>query len=56
MKLNNFLLILIILFFSFLLTGCDNSNGVEAKAYVIAVGVDKRRYRYTETISSNCYS
>lgn len=56
MNLKNFLLILILLFCSFLLTGCNNSNGVEAKAYVIAVGLDKRRHRYAKAITSNCCS
>ncbi len=41
MKLNKFVLILITLSCLFLLTGCYNSDGVETKAYVIAVGLDK---------------
>lgn len=42
MKLNKVLLILITLACLFLLTGCYNSDGVETKAYVIALGVDTR--------------
>lgn len=42
MKLNKVLLILITLLCLFLLTGCYNSDGVETKAYVIAIGIDKR--------------
>ena len=42
MKLNRFLLILITLSCLFLLTGCYNSDGVETRAYVIALGIDSR--------------
>ncbi len=56
MKLNKILLILIILLCLFMLTGCYNSDGVETKAYVIAIGIDKRRKRYPKIISPNCYT
>lgn len=46
MKLNKLLLILISLISIFFLTGCTtNGQGVETKAYVIAMGIDKRRNR-----------
>ncbi len=41
MRLNKFLLILISLSCLCLLTGCYDSDGIETKAYVIAVGIDK---------------
>lgn len=41
MKINIFTFFLILLFCLCFLTGCDNSDGVETKAYVIALGVDK---------------
>lgn len=40
MKINIFTFILILLFCLCFLTGCDSANGVETKAYVIALGVD----------------
>lgn len=56
MKLNRVLLISISLICLFFLTGCTtNGQGVETKAYVIAMGIDKRRYRYAKTISTSCY-
>lgn len=44
MKLNRFLLIVIILLCPFFLTGCYGSEDIDEKAYVIALGVDKRYY------------
>ena len=41
MKLSKSLLIIVILLCAILLTGCDNTSGVEGKAYVIALGLDK---------------
>ena len=43
MRLNNFCIVIIILFGLFFLTGCTPESGVETKAYVIAMGLDKRR-------------
>lgn len=46
MKLNRILLIVISLICILLLTGCTtNGQGVETKAYVIAMGIDNRRNR-----------
>lgn len=46
MKLNRFLLILIILSCLLFLTGCYDSSGVETKAYAVAIGIDKRSRKY----------
>lgn len=45
MKLNRILLILISLICLLFLTGCTEGQGVETKAYVIAMGIDNRRNR-----------
>lgn len=45
MKLSKLLLFLISLLCLFFLTGCNTAgSGVETKAYVIAIGIDNRRY------------
>ena len=41
MNIKKYLLIFILILSSFLLTGCNNAEGVETKAYVIAMGIDK---------------
>lgn len=43
MKLTKTLFILMLLICLYFLTGCtNNGQGVESKAYVIAIGIDKR--------------
>lgn len=42
MKIKKLLLLVIILLCSFFLTGCYNSEDIDEKAYVIALGVDIR--------------
>lgn len=56
MKIKTILLILITLLCLFFLTGCYNANGIETKAYVVALGLDVRRYKYIKTFSPSCYS
>lgn len=40
MKLKNLILLILLIVCMFLLSGCNNANGIETKAYVIALGVD----------------
>lgn len=40
MKFKNLILITLLILCMFLLSGCNNANGIETKAYVIALGVD----------------
>lgn len=42
MRLNKLLLVFIILFGLFFLSGCTAETGIETKAYVIAMGIDNR--------------
>lgn len=45
MKLHKCLLLLLMLICLLFLTGCSEGQGVETKAYVIAMGIDNRRNR-----------